>query len=872
MGIADSSDQFESITEGWLARKLFTDRHRELRRFASYLNDDPPRNQILTFYGEGGNGKSLLLDHLREHFCKRFDPEIWARLDSEPDESFESRFSEEMCFQPIPSAWLDFSMTVREDERPQDCFHGLLMIRRELAGKRLIFPRFTYANLWYLKLKGQLTRDRVAQLFPAEEMTLLMQLLNDLSQSTYPSLALLFFKLFDKHFSQTLQMKYHRFKLQPDEIQIIERMRPELELLPQLPTFFAQDINESMKLDGAPKRLVLFFDTHEAFWRDLSVSWRYRDQRDEWLRRLLTSLDLKSGIVAVLSGQQRPKWPESIKYPIPSSYLDVNLVGSLSTIHALTYLTKVRQSSALLDSALSVHGLCDALTAYASEAPDQVHPYYLGLCVEVVAAAANRNVKLRPSDFVDAPELSVKGQLLVDRFLNWVDNEVEQAVRALAACRGFDLELYLKLGQALNYQATDQGFQLLTGLSFIRRANPPGGTLYRIHDLMRRLLHESDDAVTRRAHPVLEEHYRSIARTDRDGGFTALTEAIYHASHQDWKRGVAEWVETFERALLSGTYERCRALLDIRGELEMMTLTEYWQGRVGLAVGDYFAALARYEEAEAEFVHANSAFDTALVEPPDDVAAAIKKGRVLTSLGELQTQQSRHTDAEQSYLAALAACEDALEKGADYIDSHKIKARALSSLGDLHAQKPKSGAAERSYNDGLAACDAVLALAPSDIDAHNTKAIIFQGLGDLLARSDQNDAAENTYCAALLACDAALAKAPDVFYAFSIKGDVLGSLAELRARLKCDDAEQTFCEALKAYKDALARAPELGPRAQQQGEGTHMPGGAADATVSARRRQRELPCCARGLRRRPRPGAESCLRAQHQRICAWPTG
>ncbi len=70
----------DTITEGWRALKLFTDRREAIRLFSSYLNDDPAREQVLFFYGDGGNGKSLLLRFLREYYCKRLRQENWELL------------------------------------------------------------------------------------------------------------------------------------------------------------------------------------------------------------------------------------------------------------------------------------------------------------------------------------------------------------------------------------------------------------------------------------------------------------------------------------------------------------------------------------------------------------------------------------------------------------------------------------------------------------------------------------------------------------------------------------------------------------------------------------------------------------------------
>lgn len=43
------------------ALELFTNRDELICLFQRYVNDDPPRNQLLYVHGTGGNGKSLLL-------------------------------------------------------------------------------------------------------------------------------------------------------------------------------------------------------------------------------------------------------------------------------------------------------------------------------------------------------------------------------------------------------------------------------------------------------------------------------------------------------------------------------------------------------------------------------------------------------------------------------------------------------------------------------------------------------------------------------------------------------------------------------------------------------------------------------------------
>jgi hypothetical protein len=96
-----------------------------------------------------------------------------------------------------------------------------------------------------------------------------------------------------------------------------------------------------------------------------------------------------------------------------------------------------------------------------------------------------------------------------DAALQHVDQEIEVAVHALSACRAFDFELYLKLGQTLHFHATRAAFfDILTRFSFVWQVQRRGENWYRIHDLLRRLGDESGNETTHRAHQVLEQHYR----------------------------------------------------------------------------------------------------------------------------------------------------------------------------------------------------------------------------------------------------------------------------------------------------------------------------------------------------------------------------
>lgn len=296
MPIFQKTGQADTITEGWRALKLFTDRHGAIRLFSAYLNDDPPRERILFFYGDGGNGKSLLLRFLREHYCKRLRPDNWKWVNTLPDEEFAEHIKKAEDAEPVPFALLDFGMQPRGDDRPQEAFSGLLMLRRALAGHGLRFLLFDFACVWYLHKTGKLTIEQLRSLFPAEEMDFIIGIVDAISGTSWGALGKAVLNVFGKHLRQRFTLYMQRRKLDEAQVEEIQRMDSESELMDQLPHLFAEDLNTAISLDGAPKRIALFFDTHEAFWgsrRNLSDDLFF--QSDEWLRRLLGTLELCGG-------------------------------------------------------------------------------------------------------------------------------------------------------------------------------------------------------------------------------------------------------------------------------------------------------------------------------------------------------------------------------------------------------------------------------------------------------------------------------------------------------------------------------------------------------------------------------------------------
>ncbi|MFQ5859539.1 MAG: hypothetical protein ACE5LU_28405, partial [Anaerolineae bacterium] len=309
MTMVGKTGQLGTITEGSRALDLFTDRGELLRLFCLRLHAEPPEERILFFYGAGGNGKSLLLRYLRERVCKRLRPEDWEWVRAIPDdERFQQHIEQAADATPVPWTWLDFGAPSQGESRPREPFYALLMLHRQLVTHNLRFPLYDFAVLWYLHKTEGLTPERLQSLFPAETLDLVDALTQIITGVGWVGVGKAVLSLFDRHLGERFTLYQHRRRLRPEDVQAIQRLEPEPELRDALPDLFARDLNTAMRLPGAPRRLVLFFDTHEALWgEERHLSDHAFFARDEWLRRLLGHLELETGIVPVVAGRDRPR-------------------------------------------------------------------------------------------------------------------------------------------------------------------------------------------------------------------------------------------------------------------------------------------------------------------------------------------------------------------------------------------------------------------------------------------------------------------------------------------------------------------------------------------------------------------------------------
>jgi tetratricopeptide (TPR) repeat protein len=782
LSIFDKTGQGDSITSGWRALELFTDRLEAVRIFNTYLNEDPTPESVLFFFGDGGNGKSLLVRYLSKYYCRR---RTALQFDGEG-------IPEELV---VPSAYLDFGMPPRGEDRPLEAYSALLMLRRALSGGDLKFPLYDFAIVWYLHRTGKLTPDRLKSIFPSGELDFVSSVVDAVSGTSYAAVGRAILGLINNKYQERFSLFMKRRRLQEEDVQHIQRMDPETELVDYLPQLFAEDLNASMAAENAPQRVVLFFDTHDAFWgseRTLSNDLFF--QRDEWLRRLIGTLNLSSGITVVVAGREPPKWVEAPRFTIPDRYVKRHLVGTLLNADADQYLQKARVEDAALR---------ESLIEFAQVLPHQSHPLYLGLCADIVLAAYAKGHAITPEEFRETPETVNKGLELINRLLKYVDAEVGYSVKALAACRAFNRDIYFELGGALKFRTTETDFNTLIQFSFVWRSARQDEGWYRIHDLLRRLLYEQNNQTIAQAHEALEAYYRRLAEA---GDESAVAEIIYHRNRLDPRRGVTEWGINFDEALKSSRYGLCGALLDVRNDL---IIGDYFdKAIISEREGEYFHHLARYQEAEESYLNAVAYYNEVLRDKPNLIPAYVNKATALRNYGGMLFTLSRHGEAIKAHEDALATFDEVIKRDPTRASALNNKGIALRTLAELHADLSEFEKARALIKQAVQVCDEGLRHEPDLTNLLLTKGTALSSLGELEEKLSHHREAINAYEESVTILDSVTQRDADSLSAYNNKAATLVHLGSVQEELaEYGNAEGSFKKAISAFDEVLARAP-----------------------------------------------------------------
>ena len=790
-----------NFTELPQALKFFTDRNDTIKLFCLKLHNAQTPNKILFFYGSGGNGKTLLFDYLQQNYCWHFPTDIWNLLKDQNGELFKHQLLKRRRNhgEVVPFARLDFSAPDRGDEQPKVDYSALMMLRRQLALHNYSFPLFDFAVLLYLHKTNQLTSEKRQNLFPANETDFIAEIANLISETNWGTLSNAILKLFSRRWGEKFDLYLKKRNLDEDTLKALMRKDARKELIYDLPALFAEDLNTVHA--ETERRLVLFFDTHESFWesgRDLSDELFFR--RDEWLRCLLRTLDLESGIVVCVAGRDLPRWAETDICPIPNDFIDAHLVGNLSGKDAREYLNRLSADNPDLFN----DNLIEAVIKYTRGTEEDVHPFYLGLAAEVVMNAAKQGTQLTAGDFEDIPETEKKHRKLVNRLLKYVSSGIHNGVIALSACRSFDFKTFRTLGEKLQFQSFRSDFDQIIRFSFVDQLPSAETPRFRLHNLLRVLLPKLHPAEVQTAHKALESHYRQAIE---DGNEVNRIEAIYHRWQSEPENAIKEWLDTFKQYLDHAQYNSCHSLLAI--SRENTTPPEYDRGEIPVLEGKLFIRLSRLREAQAAFQQAEAECSQYLIKFPDIPEAYKTKGDARHGVADVLANQANHEAAQNRFEAAIESYDEALRRAPGYVDAHNNKGNALNSLGNLLAGLAQHDEARNRYMDAIESFDEALRHAPDNVLAHSNKGNALQKLGKLLAGLAQHGEARNRYMDAVESFDEALRRAPDNVDTHKNKGNALKNLGNLLAGLaQHDEARNRYVDAIESFDEALRHAPD----------------------------------------------------------------
>jgi hypothetical protein len=177
------------------------------------------------------------------------------------------------------------------------------MLKQQLAQHRISTPRFDFAAVTYLHKLGFDLDRRLPELFPRGELAVALDLADALLPVQVMQVGQSLFGAVDRRLDDMFTRRRVQRRLPKADAEEILSLAPEPDLIEQMPRPFAADLAGALGEKARHARVVLLFDTHEAFFGEAIADPQallHADflMRDEWLRRLLGHLPLEAGVVA----------------------------------------------------------------------------------------------------------------------------------------------------------------------------------------------------------------------------------------------------------------------------------------------------------------------------------------------------------------------------------------------------------------------------------------------------------------------------------------------------------------------------------------------------------------------------------------------
>jgi hypothetical protein len=439
MSSTEDSSGAQTVTTGWQALELFTNRHGLFRRILSRTHTNDGLAPVFFLHGQGGIGKSLFLKFLKR-YARRLDARAWEMLASSSDAEFMASVMRDADAAPLSIAFIDFAAPGSSEDAPRLPLPSMLAIRRQLSNGGVRTDRFNFGLLWHLHKDGRLSPQRMQELFPMEEIGFMAALVDALMQNSIGSVISSVLAIFDKHLKSRVGMYVHRRRVSVEEFQAIADLEAIGELHAAFPRLLAQDLTDHDQT--AARGILLIFDAHDSLWGSSRhvISNAERDDTDAWLRQFVISIPPSAHVTIVIAAQTPPAWSTCHAYPVPFERVQVVQMTGLEPQYADEYLKR---------AGLANPGLRTKVASFARMDDGTFHPFSLGLCRDIARYVHDDELRWDSDDLVVTPRHAEIATVLIDRLCRYLTSDLEQALRAAAACRYFDFDRFAALCEAM---------------------------------------------------------------------------------------------------------------------------------------------------------------------------------------------------------------------------------------------------------------------------------------------------------------------------------------------------------------------------------------------------------------------------------------
>jgi tetratricopeptide (TPR) repeat protein len=634
---------------------------------------------------------------------------------------------------PFPTAYLDFAVEASSYHRPQDPLFGLLMLRRELAKFQLRFAIFDFACLIYLHKTAQLTPERIRGLFPMQDRGFIFELADLIQSVPFSEIKKEVFNVishsYREHFTPYMMHRAANASL----CERIQMMKPESELLYELALLFAEELKTAVALQAGPQKIVLFFDSLDAFsGQNTPASQAIHSRRTLWVRHLVHALSDVPGFTLVLASRDDPDWQNL--YPFSEKKKSFQLFN-------LDYFSEKEADDFLKEKAIHHPAFQRYFKLWAQVGRNRYKPLHLCLCCDLASYSQDSGRKLDPEEFRILPDTEdEKLYSLIKKFFQAFDREQGLAIIAANACCTIDPANFLRLSQAFYFEPLESFYLRMSAFPFSQEEPADGNINFRFHESVAANITKYGNKIVRAAHRVMLEFYQEQAAR---GDETAEAKTIYHLNCLRREKGVLEWVRTFERALDEKRYNFLRLLLSLSNKL--YTESDYWKARIVKSYGDYYAQIGQNSLAAEFYESAYEVLDNFLTSNPTDVDAVIGKGVLLLRQAEIHARENRFDMATACYKKAILLCDELIRYTQNLLPAYCSKVDFLASFGKFFLAHNNPEEAEKQLDLALATIDLALGGAPRHARALQQKAVVMSIFGALNQYRGKNETAIANY-------------------------------------------------------------------------------------------------------------------------------